>query len=117
MPPVTVTLYEYGSVTLDVNGNGTVKIGPISARETWHPANAHVSANPNATNEAQCSIFVGYDTSPQYYIDGTFSGSAGDTTDAISSATVQCGSYVFAVWTGGDPGVIATLSLTGSKDV
>jgi hypothetical protein len=110
-------MYETGNVRLDINGNGTVKIGPLSAREVWHPGLAHISANTNPTNEAQCKIFIGDSPSNQYYIDGTFSGSSGDQTDAVASSIIKCGHYIFAVWTGGDAGQLATLSVTGTKDV
>jgi hypothetical protein len=113
----SVTLYETGNVVLNGSGNGTVKLGPRSAREVWHPGLAHVSANANPVNEAACKIFIGYDASAQYYVDGTFSGSSGDQTDAVASSIVKCGHYVFAVWTGGDPGQVATLSITGTKDL
>jgi hypothetical protein len=113
----SVRLDETGFVTLDGSGNGTVKIGPLTAREVWHPANVHVSANQNATNEAQCLIYMGDIPARNNFRDGTFSGSAGDSTDALNADVIKCGSKVIAVWSGGDAGVVATLNVTGRKDV
>lgn len=115
--PNSVRLYEFASVTLDSSGNGTAGLGPLSAREVWHPEMVHVSANQNPTNEAECRIFAGDDTSAPNYRDGTFSGSSGDSTDSLQAQQVHCGHKIWAVWTGGDPGVIATISVTGTKDV
>lgn len=116
--PVTVPLNESSSTTLDVNGNGVAFVGPLSAREIWSPVNAHVSANAQPVNDAQCQVFVGDNTvTPANYRDGTFAGSSGDSTDRIDADTIKCGHYVFAVWTGGDSGVTATLTVTGSKTV
>lgn len=109
---------QSASVTLDASGNGTVQIGPISSRETWYPANAHVSANiGKVTNEAQCIVYVGDGVGPNNFRDGTLSGSSGDTSDAISNDIIEQGQYVFAVWAGGDPGVSATLTITGERGI
>jgi hypothetical protein len=106
------------STTLDGSGNGRIKIGPQSSREIWHPVNAHVAANTGAvTNEASCLIYVGQTVEPNNFRDGTLSGSSGDTSEAINNDEIKNGEYVHAVWSGGDPGVNATLNVTGDKDV
>jgi hypothetical protein len=109
----TVPLNETQSVTLNGSGAGTVKIGPVGHAVTWSPAVASVSCVPSPpTNEAQCKIFVGEDTTQRNYRDGTFSGSSGDATDKVAG-TIRMGKFVWAVWTGGDPGASATLTLSG----
>lgn len=113
----TAPLNESAVATLDANGNGTAKIGPLSAREVWHPQNAHVSANATPTKEAQCSIYVGDQPIQSNFRDATISGSTGDSTDRVNADTVKVGQYVHAVWSGGDPLVTATLVVTGQRDV
>jgi hypothetical protein len=113
----TVPMRETAFVTLDASGNGTAKVGPISAREVWHPSNVAVSANAGATLEAQCNIHVGLSATPSTYRDGTVNGSAGDSTDKVNADTVRCGEYVWAVWSGGNVGSRAVLTVTGTKDV
>lgn len=113
----TVKLDESATVTLDGAGNGTARVGPISAREVWHPAMVHVSANRAPVNEAQCLVFMGDLPIRTNYRDGTFSGSSGDSTDSFKSDIVKLGQYIIAQWTGGDPGQIATLTVTGEKEV
>jgi hypothetical protein len=106
----------FGSVVLDGSGNGTVKVGPLTAREVWHPANAHVQASTNV-NEAVCTIYVGDTATQSNFRDSTFTGSSGDSTDKIGADIVKSPHKIFAVWTGGDAGSRATLQVTGTKDV
>lgn len=112
----TVPLSQSVTIRLDGSGGGTAKVGPLSAREVWHPQNAAVSANSSPIVEAQCQIFVG-DSNTKRFRDSTVNGSTGDSTGKISSDTVRCGEYVWAVWSGGDALQYATLTVTGSKDV
>lgn len=112
----TGDLYDYASVVLNGSGNGTAKVGPISARERWTPSVISVSATTN-TKEAACSIYVGASASDPYFIDASFSGSSGDSTDRGAAKTVRVGQYVFAVWTGGDAGATATVRVNGTKEI
>lgn len=112
-----VPLNESVAIPLNASGNGTAKVGPKSAREVWHPDNVHVSANQNPINEAQCRIFVGDLPIQQNYRDGTVSGSSGDASDRVNASVVKCGQYVYAVWSGADANVTATLTVTGTKDI
>ncbi len=113
--PVTVPLSTWATVTLDGSGNGTAKVGPTSLREVWTVAAAAVKV-ATAAAEAQCSIYGGPDTSAPNFVDLSFTGSSGDST-ANFGAPIIAGSYVFAVWAGGDPGAVATLVVTGSKAI
>lgn len=114
----TVPLNQSAVVTLDVNGNGTAQFGPVSAREMWQPQVISVKTNQAAgtvISEAECKIYCGPDTSDTWFVDGTLSGSTGDSTGNAAGQEVDCGEYVFAVWTGGDPGVQGRVNVQGSK--
>jgi hypothetical protein len=111
-----VPLNESATVVLNGSGNGSAKVGPISAREVWSPDNVHVSASSN-TNEAVCKIYVGDSAIQRNYRDGTFTGSTGDSTDKVNADTVKVGAYIWGVWTGGDAGATATLTITGKKQL
>lgn len=109
------------SVTAKANasGNASVKAGPLSAREVWHPAQVTVSLVPGSAtpiNEAGCNVSIG-DTQTKALIDACIDGSSGDTTDAVGGSTVHCGEYVWADWTGGDANVTFVMTITGTKDV
>jgi hypothetical protein len=113
--PLMATLNQSVSGFLDGTGSLTLKFGPQSAREVWHPDTVRVSANQGATNEATCTIFEG-DVQTKRFVDATSSGSFGDSTGKMSK-TIKVGTLIWATWTGGDAGVQATLTVTGTKDV
>ena len=104
------------TAVLNGSGGGTVKLGPVGAREVWSPAVASVSVSTNV-KEAQCRVYVGDSAVPANFIDGTLSGSTGDSTDRVSGSQVKLGWYVWAVWSGGDAGSVATLNVTGTREV
>lgn len=112
----TVPLNETAFATVNGAGNATASTGPLSAREVWNTALAHVSASTHV-KESQCSIFVGDRAIPSNFRDETVNGSSGDSTDRISADIVKCGDKVFAVWSGADVGAIVTLNVTGTKDI
>lgn len=111
-----VPLNETAPVVLDGTGAGTASIGPISAREVWHPDVISVKVS-TATDEAQCTIYVGDSPTQPNFVDGTYSGSSGDATDRAAATLIRVGWKVWATWSGGDPGATATLTVTGTKDV
>jgi hypothetical protein len=115
---VTVDLQASAVVTLNAQGGGTAQIGPRNQRESWAPAVVSVKTNQAAAaivNEAQCKVYAGPDTSDSNYVDGTLSGSTGDSTSNVAGQTVNAGEYVWAVWTGGDPGAQGRVNVTGTK--
>lgn len=103
------------AVQLDASGNGTASTGPLSAREVWHVTTVAVSVN-DTTNEATCIVYVGDAPQARNQRGATFTGSSGDTTGQ-ASGDVKVGAKVWAVWTDGTPLAIATMVVTGTKDV
>lgn len=113
----TVPLNESNLTTLDINGNGVAGVGPLTAREVWHPANVSVKVSTNV-NEAEATIHVAPDVVyPPGFRDASQSASTGDSSSRINADTVRVGQKVWAVWTGGDTGAIATITVTGTKDI
>lgn len=106
-------LTEFGTVTLDANGNGQVSLGPQVVRERWNPAQATVSASTNAL-EARCAIYLGIANVAGLLLGQTATGSSGDTY-GFGAFEMQPGQSIVAVWEGGDPGAVATIALMGEK--
>ncbi|HLK00464.1 MAG TPA: hypothetical protein VKU39_11225 [Streptosporangiaceae bacterium] len=105
-------------VTLDGTGAGTARLGPTGHGITWTLGTISVhTAQTVSTGTCQCQIYAGDDASPVNFLDGTFSGDTGDSTDAGNGMQIRLGKYVFAVWSAGVPGDIATLSITGTMEV
>jgi hypothetical protein len=116
----SVTLNQSTVVTLDGSGNGTARLGPTGMREHWSPAAVAVrtsQAPGTIVNEAQCRIYCGPDTSDSYFTDGTLSGSTGDSTANVAGQVLDCGEYVWAVWTGGDAGAQGRIAVVGTKEI
>lgn len=110
------TLRESAVITLDGTGSGKAKLGPLSAREIWYPDNVHVSV-ATAVKEAQCSVYMGSDTTQSNFRDKSVLASSGDSSGACNADTVRVGLFIWAVWTNGDANKQAVLTVTGIKDV
>ena len=104
-----VRLTTNARVTLDANGYGTVRLAPTG--EKWEVTHVHVECS-SRISESECRWYLGQ-ISPSTIIDGTYSGSTGDTSDTI--AYLEDGQAMHFEWKGGDAGAIATVSVSGWK--
>ena len=111
----TAPLSTFKQVTLDASGNGTVALGPSGFGELWTEIVVSVHTSTNIA-EATCRVYTGPSADPQYFSDGTTNGSTGDATSSIPPA-VTTGQNITAVWSGGDPGATAYLTLSGVRFV
>lgn len=108
-------LTENASVTLDASGNATLKMIPYAGSLTWILATVSVKASSN-TNEATCRIYIGPAATDEWFVDGTFSGSTGDSTGRVAGRQVDThGHALWAVWEGGDAGADATMTVAGTE--
>jgi hypothetical protein len=119
-------VHEEVSVTLDGSGNGTARITPgqpargggVGAGRnsglSWDLTAINVRAS-TFTNDASAVAYISYGIQSSSQADAvaqTVSGSSGDT--ATLTAHLIPGDWITVVWTGGDPGAIATMRITGS---
>jgi hypothetical protein len=119
MPGPRLVLNQTDQTTLDGSGNGVVQLSPDGSQEHWFPTIVSVKVSQPVTNEAQCKIYVGPSATDLSFVDGTLSGSTGDSTDRVTGQEIARTRmpYIFAMWTGGDPGHIATVTVTGEKAI
>jgi len=110
-----VTLSASAQAVLDGSGNGTASAGPQNPGEIWYPAAVAVKASTNV-KEAQARVYAGNAATDAYFADGTTWGSTGDSTSNVAGPLFP-GQQIFAVWTGGDPGAVATVTITGTRQV
>ena len=101
-------------VTLSGAGAGTASAGPLAPGEQWTDLTAAVRVATNV-KEATCSVYAGAAATAGYFSGATTWGSTGDSTTNLPVVTV--GRQVFAVWSGGDAGALATLTITGTRNV
>jgi hypothetical protein len=118
---ITAPLNTFASVVLNSSGNGQVSLGPTATGETWQVTSIAVATNQganNVTNDAQCAIYLGAIATVGQLIDTTLTGSSGDQTDSAASVgDIFVGQVVTAVWTGGDTGASATMSIFGTRNI
>lgn len=107
-------LDTYGTVTLDASGNGTVKLGPVQG-VMWKPENAAVSTT-TSVKFPKCDIYVGGSSTPGQLVDSTYTGNS-DASGKVGGTVVYPGQYIWAVWSGGDVGATATLSISGTATI
>lgn len=111
----TLPLSLSASVVLDGTGSGTASLGPTSSGETWQVSAVGVHCDTNV-NESIARVYAGASASPKYYRDATTWASTGDSTDSVTD-TIAVGSQVWAVWSGGDVGTTAHITVSGTRTV
>lgn len=112
---MALPLSEFASVVLNGSGAGTARVGPAAHGVTWRPTVASVKVS-TATLSPICNLFVGATATDDNFVDGSYTGEK-NSTDAVAGQELVLGQYVFAVWSGGDPGAQATVTVSGTKDV
>ncbi len=105
----TLPLRISDQVTLDASGNGQVELTCDVAGWTLTMAGLRVEPRP-VDREPEAQIFIN-----GQFVGGSLSASMDS--DTTFGQTMQQGEKIQAVWTGGDPGKTAILSLTGTKTV
>lgn len=104
-----------GSVTLDATGSGTVTLGPSSGGpQTWEISGVVLqTSRPGQAPIPRAQVYVD-DESPGSSRGLTYDGSFanGVVTGAL---VITRGQEVLAVWTGGQAGDIATMTVNGVK--
>jgi len=109
-----IDLDESAQVTLDGSGNGAVAIGPSYSYQTWYPTQINVLVTSNV-KEPVFKYYRGRTAGQLNYLGGTYTGS-NDSSD-INGQTLHPGDTFYCVWTGGDAGAVASVSLSGTKEV
>lgn len=110
----TLPLDESTQIVLDASGNGAVTIGPSYSYQIWKPTQINVLVSSNQ-KEPVFKYYRGSSIGLTNYLGGTYTGS-NDQSD-ISGQILQPGEVFLCVWTGGDPGALASVGLNGTKEI
>lgn len=106
-----VQLDQGGSVVLDANGNGTIRLQPSSNRVFWHVTGVSVRTTTNV-KEPTAQVYLGAPGGNS--LGGTYTGS--NDSDQIL-ADVYPGQFLSVVFSGGDAGATAFAYLYGTVSV
>lgn len=110
-----VNLSEFTQITLDGSGNGTAQVGPRGHGVTWKPAVASIKMTGGTpSGVATCFVYAGGSATDSNFVDSTYD-VQNDSTDRVGGQQLVRGQYVWAVWSGGNPGAIATLAVNGTQ--
>lgn len=114
---ITTPLRTAGSVVLDASGNGTVYLLPDNAWQTWDIARIAVRTNQamTATPFPLAEVFIGVAPVPSASLGATYSGQNDQYDPAGGPIHIGAADALTIVWTGGIPGTIATVTVTGTK--
>lgn len=112
-PSQVLQLDEGVSVLLGATGGGTVTIGPKRVGQTWRVRSAGVQVATN-TLEPTAKLYLG-GASPSNFLGGSYTGS--NDSDNQLDVLLFRGQVLTCVWSGGDVGARATLSLYGEIHV
>lgn len=100
------------STVLNASGGGRVELGPDRGVPYWNVTKYLVkTSRPGLAPVPACSVYVDFED-PDHEQDSTYDGSK-DASDA--DIDLSRGQHIIAVWSGGQAGDTATLSLTGWK--
>jgi len=108
MPGMQVS--PQATVTLNGSGNGQCSINPPSGT-LWQLALAALSI-PGAILIPKAYLYLGSSSGPLTLIDSTYLGNSASS-GKVAGAPFYHGTYLWAVWTGGDPGALAILQAYG----
>lgn len=115
---VTVDLGNDGmapNATFTAGGTAQAFIGPSSGGDLWSLDQCFLSTSVGQLDVAQCSVFAGPLPLAQYAV--TASPAGGSSQFGMGGVGVPFGWFIWALWTGGTPGAIANLRVTGTKTV
>ena len=102
-----------GTVTLDASGNGSVVLRPGNAHESWTITSTVVRQLTTVVKIPVCQTFVGSSgVLGGQAVDTTYTGN-NDSSDTLIE--VNEGSFLTVVWTGGDVGSQASVSVRGTR--
>ncbi len=101
----------FANATLDENGFGAVQFQAQGQSVTINNISCKVSSN---TNEATFTLYRGQ-IGDAYRHSGSFSGSSGDNNSDI--IPLNDGERIIGVWSGGDPGSNATMTVSGTATI
>lgn len=108
------TLNTSDTVTLGASGSGRLELGPDTGPPYWNVVKLVVkTSRPGQAPVPACSVYLDSEDDNGLQ-DATYDGSR-DASDV--DIDVQRGQHLIAVWTGGQAGDVATLSVSGWKDV
>jgi hypothetical protein len=106
-------LQEPGSAVISAAGTATIQLGPAGLGARWYPVMAAVGTTVGAADTSTVSVYAG--TLGVASAQAAQSYNGGGDTAGFNAVELYPGLYVIAVWAGGTPGSVATLTVYGDQ--
>jgi hypothetical protein len=102
-------------VTFSAAGTATVQVGPSGLGATWTLDQAFLQTSVGQLDPATCVLFAGPGAMPDWEVASGLAG--GGSQFGLGGVGLVVGEFVIAQWSGGTPGAVARLRVTGTKTV
>jgi hypothetical protein len=109
-----VTLKGMAPSPAVVGGLATITVGPQGLGNVWYPAQATIFTTSGITDTSTCNLYLGPAGVPVTLVATFYPGGQG--TAGLAIPSMAPGQYLIAVWTGGNPGDVASLNVIGTMD-
>ena len=104
----------YGTATVSASGAATVTLGPQGVGTVWYPQQCAIATTTGANDASTCSLFVG--PLGLLTLIGSQSYAGGGDSIGLAVPALFPGYFLVAVWTGGNTGDLAALTVYGQMD-
>lgn len=112
MAGTRIPLVTGGTAVLDATGSGRVQLGPDVGPPNWEVTSVIVQTNrPGAAPVPRVQLYLD-SVDPTNSLGLRYDGSFGQ---ASGSQELVRGQHIIAVWTGGQVGDLATLTINGER--
>jgi hypothetical protein len=105
----------YAQVVVNAQGVAKLSLGPSGLGNVWRPSYCQIATTSGASDTSTCSLYIG--PLPIGPLVGGQSYAGGGDSIGLPSVTMQPGDFVWAIWTGGKTGDIASLVVYGDQTV
>lgn len=103
------------SGTIGAGGGVTLQAGPAGIGARWSLDQAGIGTSLGAADASTCAVYAGPQAIAPYLVSQSYA--AGGDAIGLAGISLQPGEFVFAVWSGGSPGTVAALKVSGTKSV
>jgi hypothetical protein len=101
-----------GTAIVSAAGRAQISVGPSALGTVWYPAQVTISTTSGVNDGSTCNIYLGPAGVPVTLVATVFPGGTGTVAVAVPSMTP--GQYLIAIWTGGNPGDVASVNVIGT---
>ena len=103
------------SVTLNGAGGGQVQAGPALPGVSWLPVTVAILVQPASATVVSSFLLYNGPAQPANFIGGTYTGD--NNSNDVTCPPMYAGDVLTGVWKGGNPGAIATMTVTGTQNI